>query len=353
MTKNKKYGQEDLFAAFREAIDILPYRALSPQAAASEVKRFRALLDQATSPTGLMQTAEKNFYPLHIAAKSGAHRLVELFLEKGAGVNTPQHHTLCDGETALHMAAEAPSRNLEIARMLIEAGADVHKRSSDGETPLVRAVKHNNAQLIDYLLECGSDINQNVRWGQTSLHWAALYAADDAVETLIRRGADTKARDDDGRTPFALSKTVKSARLFLDLGADANEKNAQGETLLHWACRNPMTEAKLIGLLISRRANVNAKTNKGETPLHWALTWRPEAVQALLEAGADPRIPGPDGKTCLEMVNAMMNPELSTLIQSALNGDLAEKREARRKAAFQQKLALIDKHCRTGRRFSP
>ena len=69
------------------------------------------------------------------------------------------------GLTALHYAvgsgfgmATDPHPNLEIVRMLIEAGADINKLTNDGRTPLrFAAMGHPEATKI--LIDAGADLN--------------------------------------------------------------------------------------------------------------------------------------------------------------------------------------------------
>ena len=63
----------------------------------------------------------------------------------------------------------------------------------------------------------------------------------------------------------------------------------------------------LLQFLEWQKHNVNARNNAGETPLYLAITHRNvKAVEWLLDAKADPRIPDKNGTTCLQAARAMV-----------------------------------------------
>ena len=80
---------------------------------------------------------------LHLAAMSGSDLIVEYLINQGADVNIKRS----DGDTALHIACRQPwkrmpnqtnieEKYLKIAKLLIEAGADVNAKGEGGKTPL-------------------------------------------------------------------------------------------------------------------------------------------------------------------------------------------------------------------------
>ena len=78
--------------------------------------------------------------------------------------------------------------SLAMARLLIEAGADVSARGPDGGvTPLAPGC---GPALVDYLLEQGADINGLGYNNSTALMLAAYAGNEPLVAHLMRRGAD-------------------------------------------------------------------------------------------------------------------------------------------------------------------
>jgi ankyrin repeat protein len=69
------------------------------------------------------------------------------------------------GCSALHVAARRG--NLVVAQALLECGADIEARDKYGDTPLHRAVKCRQAEMVAYLLASGADAQAKSKSGQT------------------------------------------------------------------------------------------------------------------------------------------------------------------------------------------
>jgi len=88
-------------------------------------------------------------YPLGLAVKKGAIEIVKLLISYKADVNvlnTWQTKDHVFTGTPLHIAAQ--NNNLEIARVLIDAGAEVSARNSKNQTPLEVAVSEEMKHLL-------------------------------------------------------------------------------------------------------------------------------------------------------------------------------------------------------------
>lgn len=101
------------------------------------------------------------------------------------------------GRTPLHDAAMSEP---ELARALIEAGADIRALDEEGMTPLHFAASGNAPTVLRALVEAGADIEaRKNEFGWTPLHFASER---EAVNALVEAGADIDARDSDGDTPL-------------------------------------------------------------------------------------------------------------------------------------------------------
>ena len=158
--------------------------------------------------------------PVADAAMEGDAASVQALLESGADVNEPQP----DGMTALHWAAD---RNDEgVAKLLLDAGADVTARTRIGEyTPLLVASRRGNAEVIRVLLEGGADVDlRTTTAGTSALHFAAAAGRAQALELLIEAGAELDSRErSHGHTPLmfaAAANQAEAIRILLAAGAD-------------------------------------------------------------------------------------------------------------------------------------
>jgi hypothetical protein len=90
----------------------------------------------------------------------------------------------------------------ELARWLVENGADVAAVDRYGETPLHSRAGHWQAN-IEVLLELGADIDAVDSRGETPLHRAAGVGNVNAARLLLQRGARVDTRNRFGLTPLA------------------------------------------------------------------------------------------------------------------------------------------------------
>ena len=94
------------------------------------------------------------------AAMQGAREAVQSLLDQNVDVDAAQ----ADGNTALHWAAYRD--DMEMARLLIQADANVHARTRPGDlSPLLMATRNGSAAMIELLAEgwIGREFHQRER----------------------------------------------------------------------------------------------------------------------------------------------------------------------------------------------
>ncbi len=101
-------------------------------------------------PKGII--ALSRLSPLMMAVPYGAPEMVRTLLDAGANVNVKDIRDM----TPLMLAVASEKQDVEVVRMLLAKGADVHARSNVDETALDWAKKFNNSAVIGTLEQAGA-----------------------------------------------------------------------------------------------------------------------------------------------------------------------------------------------------
>lgn len=195
------------------------------------------------------------------------------------------------GETPLHIALS--KRYNSIAKLLIEAGANVNLQNANGAYPLFLVTR--DLELTKLLLKNGAITNQRTN----SFPYAVLLDVHDAdiVKLLIDYGADVNYRCRRcGANQTPLIRAVKNgyyeiAKLLLENGADPNfSPNSYLPLFLAIEQRNyGRTEPKFVKLLLDYGANTDIRLSRfnGYTPLSYAVQRNNYGAFLLLLEKAD------------------------------------------------------------------
>lgn len=282
---------------------------------------------------------------LHCAVEEGRRDAVSLLLKHGADTETPRVPTaiavhcarmpmglepLLAGQPLYHALC---ADDLDIARQLLEAGADVNARAGEF-TPLIALCKRDDPEAVQLLLDHGADTELSGERGMTALHATVLQKSVECARLLLSNGAEIDAQDEGGRTPLSYACARDAAdlvALLLDEGADVHAKDRQGAGLLNYAAlgdnertlyrllelgldvhavdfdgAGPMHLAamadnvQMIELLLRLGVPVDGSTNIGVTPLiSAAVQGSAGVIPVLIKAGADINVRDDDGHTPL------------------------------------------------------
>lgn len=123
-------------------------------AAAGQTARLRELLDEDASLANAW--ADDGFQPLGLASFFGHVEAARVLVERGAEVGSASRNDM--KVMPLHSAAAAddPDVRYEIAKLLLEHGADPNARQQDDFTPLMAADQSGDERLGKLLEEHGA-----------------------------------------------------------------------------------------------------------------------------------------------------------------------------------------------------
>ncbi|KAK4732182.1 hypothetical protein R3W88_025170 [Solanum pinnatisectum] len=199
----------------------------------------------------------------------------------------PKALSLCDGcqlDSLLKSAAK--NGNSHFISALIEAGADVNRRDSDGDSVMSLTVKYGNLDSVQVLIESGYTIDNSV---DRFLHYAAATDRVDLMEILCLGYADIDLNsiDSQGRTPLhiaAIHGHVEVLRFLVSVGSDPDLLDSQGWTPLHFAAQQGHVEA--VGFLLNHSTFAKyAVTKKGKTAYELAIDEGHSKLYDLLQLG--------------------------------------------------------------------
>jgi ankyrin repeat protein len=206
----------------------------------------------------------------------------------GADVNAPNRY----GITPLSLACTNGSAPM--VQLLIQAGAGVNAAIPGGETPLMTCSRTGKVDAVQALLVRGADVNaKESKHGQTALMWGAAEGNAEVVEALMKAGADIHARVESGFTPFLFAVRegrTRVVQLLLHAGVDVNEtvqNKKPGSKSPSQASSPPSSGTSALCLAVG-----NA---------HFEL------ASYLLDAGADPNAAG-QGWTALHIITWVRKP---------------------------------------------
>jgi len=148
----------------------------------------RAWLEEGLDPNFL---ADRIGTGLMIGAWEGNLPMMELFLSRGADINM----TNANGEQALMHAAWRG--RLDAVRWLIERGARVNRKGREWSA-LHYAVFAGHEKVAQLLIENGADINARSTNGSSVLMMAAREGREGLAKQLVSLGADTGVKNDRG-----------------------------------------------------------------------------------------------------------------------------------------------------------
>ena len=251
---------------------------------------------------------------------------VKLLLKEGANPNIHEG----EGNTSLHAAVLGCCTD-EILLEIIRHKVQLDARNVHGQTSLLLACSYRRQNFIKILLQAGSNPNIADNHGDTCLHATITGGCSKwIIHTLIENGADVNAANKENVTALMIAcgnGRAGTINVFLDAGADPNITDAYGYTCLSYAnygkCRKDDLQA-----IIDHGVDVNATSKQNKTALMWACEkGNVHAINVMLNAGANPNTADANGDTCLfKAISARCNKQaLQALIDHGADVNVINK----------------------------
>ena len=140
------------------------------------------------------------------AVQKGNVEQVRKLLAEGANPNACGDKNVETGKPWAGQTALVYANNLEIAQMLLNAGADVDAADWSNGTPLMWASKPKQLEKVKWLIKHGANVNNNL-----AKHTPLTLAVNvgyywEYIEALLNAGADVNLRDRTGHGPLYYAK---------------------------------------------------------------------------------------------------------------------------------------------------
>ena len=178
------------------------------------------------------------------------------------------------------------SKHMEMAKFLIEHGADINATNAKGATMLWMAVDNGDLELAKFLIGNGADVNFDEKNIGPILIRTSINHNPEMAEYLISKGANVNGKNKHGRTPLmaaaAQARNINLVKLFIKHGADVNARNSKGGSALMAASRYGNIE--IARTLIEHGADVHIRNNEGKSMLavsgeHMKDFWKAQGIK--------------------------------------------------------------------------
>ena len=249
--------------------------------------------------------SERNHFPLQFAVDGNMESVLRVLMEYRPRIDLVDD----DGDTALHCMSSDTS--VTIAKILVNAGADVNIRNKTRDTPICKVVWCNSPEMLIYLAK---KAKLNIVGGTCGgpLHIACYLCNLRLVKILIDRGADVNLVDPDAGTPLQIAcrgpetskEKQESVIFYLINEANANLDIVGGShgSALNAACGR--SSFGVVRLMLEKGTSIDDKDDMGRMAIHFAATRGMRVFRAILESGADVEAVDKMGRTALHWASA-------------------------------------------------
>lgn len=231
---------------------------------------------------------------LHIASYHQDIIMVQELIKHGININIKDWY----GQTALFLTLKEVlyeqriSKGRDVAKILIDKGADLEIENKVGETPLILAAQNSDFELVSYMIDHGANLDVEGGERKTAIFWAAEKGNFDMFELLFNKKArlDAVSHFEGFNMLMAACKGENQRIVEILLSqndTDLNSKDRYENTALMIAI-DSKSFSIVETLLKQPGIDLNSKGISGSTALMKAIDKNCfNIVQQLVEKGAD------------------------------------------------------------------
>lgn len=212
----------------------------------------------------------------------------------------------------------AMQSDCDIARMLLDAGADPDFKVDGDATALMLAASSGDVAMIELVAAYKPKPNLRDAGGNTAMMLATMNGSVAAMEAVKAAGGSIFTPDNDGASPIHRAAQNGQQAAFGWLagqGARLDAQDGEGKSVAAHAALGD--NARALEELAARKADLDAPDKKGMTPLmHTAVQGGAKAAAALLKAEASLTATDALGRTARDIALMEGNPAIAALIDA-------------------------------------
>lgn len=240
-----------------------------------------------------------------------SQKITELLSKDSSLANTKNPR----GFAPIHFAANF--NLLEIAKILVEYGANPQIKDRFGRQAIHWAANGNNIEIIKWLNELDVDLASTDDAGRSVLYYSITENAKEVVNFLLEHEVPLFFEKEIGFDILysaLLNDYSKVISAYMDQEFDFTQETRIGNSLLFAACQNK-NEAYIMKL-VSHGLDINASNAYGDTPLSLAIQQQNiKVIQYLIEQKVDLESKNPLGKKAIDIAKESENKEIMSLFE--------------------------------------
>ena len=234
----------------------------------------------------------EEFSPLHIACVNASYDIAKIVVERGADVNA----RCSEGSTPMHLNARfntstkepvSVSRSLvdrseQIQTLMISKNANIDAQDDDGQTPLHVAIRYGVTTMQGFLVQNGADLTLLDKQNMNALV-CAVSSGNWCIGALLLANRCPIPQYEPPLVCIAASRNGWSVLMqLLSNGANVNDTDKMGNNAIHYAITskkgvdNVCRETHIIDKLIRRGCDPLHVNNAGVSPLQRVMRPGPD-----------------------------------------------------------------------------